>query len=133
MPGKTSLVYSYTVVYYYMAILSCEYLTCPPVKFLFLHTGWFFETDIFKCFISQNVKLYERSNYMENSPDRFPFWYLVSQKFHNFLVIIHLWRLLRQVIVRIWKIHWKLMIFESQYNFANISATKAPIFIKIET
>ena len=25
---------------------------------------------------------------MENSPNRFPFWYLVSQKFHSFLVII---------------------------------------------
>ena len=96
-------------------------------------TGWFFETDIFNCFIFQNVKLYERSNYMENSPDRFPFWYLVSQKFHNFLVIIHLWRLLRQVIERIWKKNWKLMIFESRYNFANISATKAPIFMKFET
>ena len=76
-----------------------------------LSTGWFFETDIFNCFISQNVKVYERSNYMENSPDRFPYWYLVSQKFQNFLVITHLWRLLRHIIVRIWKIHWKLIIF----------------------
>ena len=25
------------------------------------------------------------------------------------------------------------MIFESQYNFANISATKAPIFMKLQT
>ena len=25
------------------------------------------------------------------------------------------------------------MIFESRYNFANISATKAPIFMKFET
>ena len=28
---------------------------------------------------------------------------------------------------------WKLMIFESQYHFANISATKARIFMKFET
>ena len=48
-------------------------------------------------------------------------------------LIIHLWRLLRGVTVKIWKIHWKLMTFESQYRFANISATKAQIFIKFET
>jgi len=34
--------------------------------------------------------------------------------------------------VEICKIHWKLMIFKSQYCFANISATKALICIKIE-
>ena len=82
-----------------------SFLACLEVARLVrlskLATGWFFETDIFNCFLSQNVKAYERSNYMENSPNRFPFWYLVSQKFHNFLVIIHLWRLLRQVIERI--------------------------------
>ena len=32
-----------------------------------------------------------------------------------------------------WKIHWKLMIFKSQYCFANISATEAQIFMKFET
>ena len=31
------------------------------------------------------------------------------------------------------KIHWKLMTFESQYRFANISATKTRIFMKFET
>ena len=82
----------------------CHYATKGKVQIqdfeVFEATGWFFETDIFKFVISQNVKAYERSNYMENSPNRFPFWYLVSQKFHNFLVINHLWRLLRQVIER---------------------------------
>ena len=32
--------------------------------------------------------------------------------------------------VKIWKIHWKLKYSESRYCFANISATKARIFIK---
>ena len=113
-----------------VSILIVPYPGCAWFK---CSTGWFFETDIFKFFISQNVKASEKSNHMENSPNKFPFWYLVSQKFHNFLVIIHLWRLLRQVIERIWKLHWKLMIFESQYNFANISATKAPILMKFLT
>ena len=35
--------------------------------------------------------------------------------------------------MEICKIHRKLMIFKSQYGFANISATKAPIFMKFET
>ena len=34
--------------------------------------------------------------------------------------------------MEICKIHRKLMIFKSQYCFANISATKAPIFMKFE-
>ena len=32
--------------------------------------------------------------------------------------------------VKIWKIHWKSKYSESQYYFANISATKARIFMK---
>ena len=35
--------------------------------------------------------------------------------------------------MKIWKIHGKLMTFESQYRFANISTTKARIFMKFET
>ena len=35
--------------------------------------------------------------------------------------------------MEICKIHCKLMIFKSQYCFANISATKASIFMKFET
>ena len=35
--------------------------------------------------------------------------------------------------MEICKIHWKLMIFKSQYCFANISATEAQIFMKFET
>ena len=45
----------------------------------------------------------------------------------------HLWRLWRYKTVETCKIHWKLMIFKSQYCFANISTTKAPIFMKFET
>ena len=59
-----------------------------------------------------------------------PFWYLVSKKIHNHSVIIHLVRLLRCETVKIWKIHWKLKYSESQYCFANISATEARIFMK---
>ena len=62
-----------------------------------------------------------------------PFWYLVSKSFHDLLVIIHIQRLWRCITMKICKIHWKLMIFKSQYCFANISATKAPIFMKFET
>ena len=50
-----------------------------------------------------------------------------------YVSVIHLWRLLRGVAVKIWKIHWILMTFESQYRFANISAKKAWIFMKFET
>ena len=60
------------------------------------------------------------------------FWYLVSQKINNHSVIIHLWRLLRCISVKILKIHWKLMILKSQYCFANISITKARIFMKFK-
>ena len=59
-----------------------------------------------------------------------PFWDLVSKKFHNHSVIIHLWRLWGCIIAEISKIHWKSMIKKHQYCFANISATKARIFMK---
>ena len=52
------------------------------------------------------------------------------QKNHNYSAIIHLWRLQRCIIGEIWKIHWKSMIKRYQYCFANISATKARIFMK---
>ena len=58
------------------------------------------------------------------------FWYLVSKKFHNHSVTIHLVRLLRCETVKIWKIHWKLMFSKSQYCFANISTTEAWILMK---
>ena len=66
-------------------------------------------------------------------PETGPFWYLVSNKFHSYSVIIHLWWFWRLIYVQICKIHWKFMIFKSQYCFANISTTKAPIFMKFET
>ena len=53
------------------------------------------------------------------------------QKFHDHPVIFHLERLLRCETVKIWKIHWKLKYLESQYCYANISAKKYRIFIKI--
>ena len=60
-----------------------------------------------------------------------PFWDLVSKKIHNHSVIIHFWRLWRCIIAEISKIHWKSKIEKHQYYFANISATKAWIFMKI--
>ena len=59
-----------------------------------------------------------------------PFWDLVSKKIHNHSVIIHFWRLWRCIIAEISKIHWKSKIEKHQYYFANISATKARIFMK---
>ena len=58
------------------------------------------------------------------------FWYLLSKKFHEHPVIIHLERLLRCKTVKIWKIHWKLMFSKSPYCFANISTTEARILMK---
>ena len=55
---------------------------------------------------------------------------MISQKFHNHSVIIHLGRLLRCINVKIWKMPWKLRFSESQYCFANISATETQIFMK---
>ena len=48
-------------------------------------------------------------------------------------MIFHLWRLWRCKNVEIFKIHWKLMSFKSQYCFANISATKVLISMKFGT
>ena len=59
-----------------------------------------------------------------------PFWNLVSIKFHKHSVMIHLWRLWRCISAEISKIHWKSMIKKHQYCLANISATKARIFMK---
>ena len=56
--------------------------------------------------------------------------FFIIKKFHNHLVIIHLGRLLRSINVKVWKMPWKLRFSESQYCFANISATEAQIFMK---
>ena len=61
------------------------------------------------------------------------FWYLVSKNFNSYSVIFNLRRLWRCKTLEICKIHRKLMNFISQYCFANISATKASIFMKFET
>ena len=66
-------------------------------------------------------------------PEVGPFRYLVSKKFHNHSVIIHLWRLWRSKTEEICKIYWKLMNFKRHFCFANISATKARIFLKFDT
>ena len=58
---------------------------------------------------------------------------VVSKKIHNHSLIIHLERLCSCKTVKIWKFHWKLKFSEGQYCFANISATKALIFLKFKT
>ena len=55
-----------------------------------------------------------------------PFWDLVSKKFHNHSVIIHLWRLRRCIIAEILKNTLKSMIKKHQYCFA----TEAQIIMK---
>ena len=64
-----------------------------------------------------------------------PFWYLVSKKIHNYLGIIHTWRLLRGITVKICKIHWKFRIKQtSQQNAsAHIYASCARLCARIFT
>ena len=64
------------------------------------------------------------------NPEVGPFWYLSSEKFHRQSVIIHIWRLLKCKMGKIWKMHWKLTIMERHYHFVYISATNALIFMK---
>ena len=70
-----------------------------------------------KIFIAQEIPSYT-------------FWYLSSQKYQRQSVIIHILRLLRCIMVKIWKMHWKLKYLKSQYCFVNISAMKNHIFMK---
>ena len=65
------------------------------------------------------------------NPEVGPFGYLSSQKYQRQAVIIHIWMLLRCMMVKIWKFNWKLTILEKHYHFVNISPMKARIFIKI--
>ena len=64
------------------------------------------------------------------NPEVGPFWYLSSQKNHRQSVIIHIWRLLKCKMGKIWKMHWKLTFIERHYHFVYISATNALIFMK---
>ena len=73
------------------------------------YTGWSYKTVIYKMLIAQarfQPITYDRCTFFDET---LTFWYLVSKKFHNHSVIIHLVRLLRSETVKIWKIHWKLM------------------------
>ena len=99
---------------------------------IIFHTGCFVETV-------KNYLLIARARKQLISWDRCPFvhqictfWYLVSNIFPNYSVIIHLWRLYRCIIWKIWKMHWKSQI-ENQRYFANISATNARIFLKYQS
>ena len=53
-------------------------------------------------------------------------------QFYDHLLIIHFQKLWRCKNGDICKIHWKSFILKCQYCFANISATKAPIFMKFK-
>ena len=55
-----------------------------------------------------------------------PFWYLVSKKIHNYLGIIHTWRLLRGITVKICKIHWKFRIKQTSWFLSLYSVILLP-------
>ena len=95
----------------------------------FNDTGSSIIKRIMYSLISQARKKSIRWDTCQIVPEDGPFWYPVSKKFHNYSVIIHLWRLWRSKTVEICKIYWKLIIFKSHYCFANISAMKALLFI----
>ena len=73
-----------------------------------LFKGWSYKTVFYKLLIilarCQRI-IYDRWTF---SDEIGTFWYLVSKKYHNHSVIIHLVRLWRSENVKIWKIHWKL-------------------------
>ena len=103
---------------------------CFRTGFCFVNTGCFFSMSKVIC-LWESLKIQNMSwDWCFHFTEIGPFWDLVSKKFHNHSVIIHLWRLWRCIIAKISKIHWKSMIKKHQYCFANISATKAWIFMK---
>ena len=61
------------------------------------------------------------------------FWYMLSKKFYNYWLIIHFKSFVGALKWKFAKIHWNLMILKCRYYFANISTSKAPIFMKFET
>ena len=58
---------------------------------------------------------------------------MLSKKFYNYWLIIHFKSFLGAFNWIFAKIHWNLLILKCRYYFANISAMKAPIFMKFET
>ena len=102
------------------------WLCLHPTVHPHYHTGWSILTvnitlKTEKISLSQKAKLFFQPQHRE---------FLISQKFHNHSVIIHLGRLLRRINVKVWKIPWKLKFSESQFCFAYISTTEARIFMK---
>ena len=101
-----------------------------PMRLQSYDTGCFFNMSKVIC-LWESLKIQNMSwDWCFHFTEIGPFWDLVSKKFHNHSVIINLWRLRRCIIAEIPKIHWKSMIKKHQYYFANISATKAWIFMK---
>ena len=80
----------------------------------FHSTGGFFNVPKVIC-LWESLKIQNMSwDWCFHFTEIGPFWDLVSKK----------------IIAEISKIHWKSMIKKHQYCFANISATKARIFMK---
>ena len=96
---------------------------------LYRYTGCFRVNDIMFLLISQAIKHLNKLDRSYISTESIAFWCMISKKCHNYSVVIHLWRLRRCIIEEIWKTHWKSTIKKRQYCFANISATKALIFM----
>ena len=62
--------------------------------------------------------------------ETYTFSYLVSKNFHDYSVIIHLWKLLKRIYAKYIE---NQGFNKHQYCFPNISATKALILIKFDT
>ena len=117
---------------YYTTVLWSHGWDSVTLSYLLYHhtTGWSTLTvrsnhtlKTEQIFLSLKAKLFFNHNIGS-------FWFLVSKKIHKHSVINILGRLLGFINVKVWKMPWKLKFSESQYCFANISATEARIFIK---
>ena len=105
-------------------------LSCAKLTSAFLQLGCFIMIDKKSKVTAWARKIPVRWNRWYFLHWTYTFWYLSSQKYQRQSVNIHILRLLRCIMVKIWKMHWKLKCSESQYCFANISRMKAWNFVK---
>ena len=93
-------------------------------------TGCFFSMSKVMC-LWESLKIQNMSgDWCFHFTEIGPFWDLVSKKFHNHSVIIHLWRLRRCIIAKISKIHFIIAISRVYNSCARIYA---PIWMKFDT
>ena len=98
-------------------------------KFVYVYTGCFIIIIIEKksepIAVARKIPIRWKRCYFLHWTDTF--WYLSSQKYHRQSVIIHIWKRLRCIMVKIWKMHWKLTSTEWHYHFVNNFVSKAHI------